>query len=328
MNTDLRIGIVGTGNIAHMLAEAMAMTEGIRVVAVASRSEETGRVFAAKYDLPAVYTSPTALAQAEDVDLVYIATPHPKHYEACMQVLAAGKPVLCEKPLTTNLEQTKALFAEANARGLFLMESMWTRFLPTSQRAREWIEMGRIGKVTLIDSDWAFPYDPAVSPGRLVDPALGGGALFDIGVYGIAMSSYYIGENPECWTGLCTPYVDGVDGSTALTLRYPGGALATVHVSLTCETPVTMTIYGEKGRIVLPRFYMANDVLLYEGDTLVDHEHVTFPQVEGYCWELAAVRDYIRAGITESPVVPARDSIAAAEVMCDMMHRFFPAYYN
>lgn len=327
MNNNLRIGIVGTGNIANMLAAAMAMTDGIRVTGVSSRSEETGRAFAAKYDIPAVYTSPTALAQADDIDLVYIATPHPTHYEACMQVLTAGKPVLSEKPLTTNLEQTKALFAEAKARGLFLTESMWTRYLPTTQRARAWIEAGRIGKVTMIDSDWAFPYDPAVSPRRLVDPALGGGALFDVGVYGIEMSSYYTGENPETWTGLCTPLVDGVDATTAVTLQYPGGALATVHVSLTCETPVTMTIYGEKGRIVLPRFYMANDVLLYEGDTLIDQETVTFEQVEGYCWELAAVRDYLRDGLTESPVVPAGDSIAAAEIMCDMMHHFFPAYY-
>lgn len=327
MNDTLRIGIVGTGDIAHMLAGAMNMTDGVRVAGVSSRSHEKGAAFAAVYDIPLVCTSATALAQSDEIDLIYVATPHPTHYETCMEALRAGKPVLCEKPMTTRVEDTKALFAEARARGLFLMEAMWTRFLPTITRAKAWIDEGRIGKVMFVDAEWSFGVDPSAPKQRLVDPALGGGALFDIGIYGIEMASYYAGENPQAWTGLCTPFVPGVDAMTALTLQYASGTLATVRVGLRGETPVTLTIYGEKGRIVLPRFYMANEALLYDGDTLVDRAAESFEQMRGYCWQIAAVRNYLRDGVLESPVVPAADSIAAAQVMCDMMHRFFPAYY-
>lgn len=323
----LRIGIVGTGNIAGTLAAACKLTPGVCAAAVASRSLETGRRFAAENDIPLVFEGVTALAQSGAVDLVYVATPHTAHFETCMAALQAGMPVLCEKPMTTRKADAEALFAEAKARGLFLMEGMWPRFLPGSIQAKQWIEAGRIGKVRFIDAIYSYAVDPANVKPRLVDPALAGGSTFDLGVYTVEMASYYAGADPQEWTGFATPYQSGSDATAVLALRYPGEILATLRTGLVCNAPVQMTIQGDRGRIELPRFFLANDVLLYEGAALTEHYHEEFVLPKGFCWQLAAVRDALAAGLTEHPLVPAASTIATAGVLEGMMHRFFPAYY-
>lgn len=325
--SELRVGIVGTGLIAAKFAAACGLTPGVRAAAVSSRSAEKGRGFAAENGIPLVYEGVTAMAESGEVDLVYVATPHTAHFETCMAALRAGKPVLCEKPLATRKADAEALFCEAEARGLFLMEGMWPRFLPGSLRARQWIEAGRIGNLRFIDAIYSFAVDPANVKPRLVDPALAGGSTFDLGVYTVEMASYYAGADPLAWTGFATPYQPGADATAAVALRYPGDILATLRMGLVCDAPVQMTIQGDKGRIELPRFFLANDALLYEGGALTEQYHEEFALPKGFCWQIAAVRDALAAGWTQHPLVPAAATIATAGVLESLMHSFFPTYY-
>lgn len=324
---EMRVGIVGTGNIASKFARACAQTAGVRPAGVSSRSLEKGTRFAEENGIDRVYVGVDQIIRDPEIDLIYVATPHTAHFEICMAALQAGKPVLCEKPMAMRKADAAALFAEARKQGVFFMEGMWSRFLPNSLQAKAWIEEGRIGKVRFLDGAFTFAVDPEAPKPRLVNPALGGGAMFDLGVYTVEMASYYAGADPEEWSGLCVPYCPGTDGSSVLSVKYPDGILATLRMGITCETPVMMTIYGEKGRIELPRFFLANEVRLYENGQLTQEKVQRFALPEGFCWQIAAVRDYLEAGVTESPVVPASTTIATAQVMESMMHRFFPDRY-
>ena len=324
---EIQIGIIGTGNIAAKFARACALTPGVCAAGVCSRSAQNGARFAAEHGIGRVYPSAAEMAAAEGIDLIYVATPHAAHFENCMTALRAGKPVLCEKPMAMHSAEAKALFAEAHARGVFLMEGMWTRFLPNSIRAREWIGSGRIGAVRFIDGMFSCGMDPAHPVPRLIEPALGGGALLDIGVYTIEMASWYAGAEPVEWSSLCTPYSPGVDALTAVLLRYPGGALATLRTGILCEAPARMTVFGEKGRVELPRFFSGAEALLYEGDTLVEHVREQTELPEGFCPQLAAVRDCLLAGMTECPVVPAAATLKTAEIMESVLHGAFPEWY-
>lgn len=325
--SDIRFGIIGTGNIASKFAAACTMTPGACPAAVSSRNMENGRRFAAENQIEKVYCGAQELVQAPDIDIVYVATPHPSHFENCMLALKAGKHVLCEKPMATKKADAAALFAEAKKRGLFLMEGMWSRFLPNSIRAKEWITSGRIGNVNFIDGIFSFAVDPQNPKPRLVDPALGGGSMFDLGVYTVEMASYYAGANPLNFEGFARDYCPGTDAAAAMVLSYPNGILSTLRTGITCEAPVMMTIVGDKGYIELPRFYLGNEVRLFEGDRLTERYHEEFVLPKGFQWQIAAVCGYLHNGITESPVVPAADTIATADVLEQMMHRFFPDFY-
>lgn len=324
---EVRFGIIGTGSIAARFARACALTPGVRAAGIASRSAENGARFAAENGVERVYLGAQALAASPEIDIVYVATPHTAHFETCMTALQANKPVLCEKPMATRRADAEALFAEAKRRGLFCMEGMWSRFLPNSRRAKDWIGEGRIGAVRFIDGMFSFAVDPVQPKPRLVEPSLGGGAMFDVGVYTVEMASYYAGEDPCAWSGFCTPYRPGTDAASILSLRYPGGVLATLRMGITCEAPPTMTVYGEKGRIEISRFFSAPEVRLYVGDALAEQRQEQTELPAGFCPQIAAVRDHLLAGETESPVVPASATIAAARIMEDMMHQFFPEFY-
>mgnify|MGYP001051690945 CR=1 FL=1 len=324
---DIRFGIIGTGNIASKFARACALTPGVRAAAISSRSEKNGEAFARENGVERVCIGAQALVSSPDIDIVYVATPHTYHFEHCMLALQAGKHVLCEKPMTVSRREAELLFAEARERNLFLMEGMWSRFLPNSRRALDWIREGRIGKVHFIDGIFSFAVDPKAPKRRLVDPACGGGAAFDLGVYMVEMASYYAGADPLRWDGFITEYCPGTDAAAVIAAEYPGQILATLRMGICCEAPVQMTIVGDRGRIEIPRFFVANEVRLYEGERLAETcvEDCELPK--GFCHEIAAVRDYLRAGVAESPVVPGSTTIATAEILLEMMHRAFPAYY-
>ena len=324
---EIRFGIIGTGNIASKFAAACLLTPGALPAAVSSRSEENGRRFAEQNGIEKVFHGAQELAESPDIDIVYVATPHTAHFENCMLALKAGKHVLCEKPMATKKADAEALFAEAKKRGLLLMEGMWPRFLPNSLRVKEWIDGGRIGKVKFIDGIFSFAVDPQRPKRRLVDPELGGGSMFDLGVYTVEMASYYAGANPQDFAGFDTEFCPGTDATAVMALRYPNGVLATLRTGITCEAPVMMTITGDKGYIELPRFFLANEARLFEGNTLTEKHTRRFELPEGFQWQIAAVCDYVREGVTESPVVPAADTIATADVLERMMHAFFPDRY-
>lgn len=324
---DIRFGIIGTGDIASKFARACILTPGASVAAVSSRNQENGQRFALENGIRKVFVGAQALVESSDIDIIYVATPHTAHFENCMLALKAGKHVLCEKPMATKKADAEVLFAAARERGLLLMEGMWSRFLPNTIRAKDWIKAGRIGNIKFIDGIFSFSVDPLQPKQRLVDPSLGGGSMFDLGVYTIEMASYYADANPLDYSGFATPFYPGSDATAVMVIRYPNGVLSTLRTGITCKAPVMMTIFGDKGYIELPRFFLANEVRLFENGQLTENIQDTFELPEGFVWQIAAVCEYVRSGVTESPVIPASDTIATAEVMEQMMHSFFPDLY-
>ena len=322
----LKIGIVGTGAIAAQMARACGMTEGVEAWAVSSRSREKAEAFARAHGIPCAFEGEDALCARPEVGLVYVATPHPAHFAAVMTALRAGKPVLCEKPMAMNGAEARALFEEADRRGLFLMEGMWTRFLPNMVTAKRWVDSGRIGRVRFIDGMFSFPTDPAHPNPRLVRAELGGGAMLDVGVYTVETASWFAGEHPCKSAAFCEPYAPGVDGTSAMLLRFPGGALATLRTGIDCPGGASMTVWGEKGRIELPGFFSAPEARLYEGMAREPSETVAencdLPR--GFTFQLAAVREDLAAGRTRSAVVPPEDTEDSCRLLGETMRRFFP----
>ncbi len=324
---EIRFGIIGTGNIASKFARACAMTPGACAAAISSRSAENGRRFAKENGVEKVCCGAQELVSSPDIDVVYVATPHPTHFENCMLALKAGKHVLCEKPMATKKSDAEALFAEAKKRGLLLMEGMWSRFLPNSILAKKWIKEGRIGNVKFIDGIFSFAVDPEQPKERLVNPALGGGSMFDLGVYTIEMASYYADANPLSFDGFATEFCPGTDATAVMALRYPNGILSTLRTGITCEAPVMMTVVGDKGYIELPRFFLGNEARLFIDGKLADQSSQSFELPEGFKWQIEAVCEYVRSGVTESPVISPADTIATVGILEQMMHRFFPDRY-
>ena len=323
----IRFGIVGTGSIAARFARALARVQGVEATGISSRSRERGEAFARENGVKRVYAGEEAMLADGAIDVVYVAVPHAAHYECCLRALQAGKHVLCEKPMCISAQEAQALFEEAQRRGLFLMEGMWSRFLPNSMLARRWIDEGRIGRVKLIDGVFSFAVDENAPKPRLVRPELAGGAMFDLGVYTIEMASYYAGCEPERWAVFCEPYCEGTDGTSVMALRYPNGVLATLRMGITCEAQPVMTIWGETGHIELPRFFSGACAVRYEGERLAERCEQDCELPGGFVWEIEAVRDALLSGCTRSAVVPPETTIATAKIMREMMHSFFPERY-
>lgn len=318
---EIRFGIIGTGNIATKFCTACGLTEGATAYAVASRSLDTGWAFAAAKGLSAVYGSVAALAQDPMVDCVYVATPHPMHAENCRQALESGKPVLCEKPMALNRQDAESLFALAREKRLFLMEGMWTRFLPGTRQALSWLKSGAIGTLKLMDFEFCYQMDEANPPPRLVLAEYGGGSLYDVGVYGIEMASFFAGANPEAFEGLLSEYAPGVDALAALVLRYPGGALATVRSAITCDSPCRAILFGTRGRIEIDSFYLASNLRLISGGHTLGEFHSSDDVAQGLRFQVQAVCADLRQGALQSTVVPPEDTIAAMTVLGQMMGR-------
>lgn len=237
---NFRWGILGPGRIAYKFADAFEVIPGAQVYAVGSRSLERAKSFAQNYGAPKAFDSYDALVNDPDVDAVYIATPHRFHFENAMLCLNAGKPVLCEKPLTVNAAQARTLFETARARKLFLMEGLWSRYFPLYRQVRQWLEAGEIGPVQLVTSTFGFTV-PHNHEDRLLDHELAGGTLLDMGVYNIALSQWiFEGKNPVSFTAFSSLGETNVDELTSVSLVYADGAVS----QFTCNILVPSAAVG------------------------------------------------------------------------------------
>lgn len=308
MTDILRWGIMGTGTIAHKMVEGLLALPDAEVAAVGSRSQATADAFADGHGIPRRHASYESLAADPKVDVVYIASPHSCHRDNTLLSLRGGKHVLCEKPFAINRREAEEMAAEARARGLFLMEAMWTRFLPAAVQTRRWLAEGRIGTPLIVHADFGFQeaYDPA---SRLFDPAFGGGALLDVGVYAVSFAAMVFGSAPDRVSGLADLCDNGVDGVNAAVLGYPGGGLAVLSSAVLAETPQEARITGASGGIHLPApFWRAEGAVLATGDGTV--ETVALPyQGNGYTHQAREVMDCIRAGRAESAVMPLDETL-------------------
>lgn len=320
----VRWGIIGPGNIARQFAKGLAATPGASLVAVASRSHERAAAFAAAHGGPRAYGSQAELAADPGVDAVYIATPHPQHLAAARACLEAGKAVLCEKPITVNAGQLEELIAVARARRAFLMEAMWTRFLPAMARVRGWLAEGAIGEPRLVTADFGFRcgWDPS---SRLLDPATAGGGLLDVGVYVLAFAGMVFGPQPERVAGFAHIGETGVDEQAALILGWSGGRLASLTCGVRTGTPQCARIDGTDGSISVPDFWRATRAVLKgaggRGETF-EQPH----RGNGYEYQAMEVARCLGAGLPESPVMPLAESLAIQRSMDELRRQWRLTY--
>ncbi len=305
-------GILGPGSIANRFAQSLGAVPGARLHAVGSRSQAKAGEFADKYNAPKRYGSYEALAEDPDVQVVYIATPHPQHKDAALLCLRHGKAVLCEKPFTVNAKEAAEVIDFARAQDLFLMEGMWARFFPAMVRVRELIASGTIGEARMLQADFGFR--AGVDPdSRLFSPALAGGGLLDVGVYPISLASMVFGT-PSDISGLATIGETGVDEMAAVTLKYPGGQLASIITGVRVNTPSNATIFGTDGSIAIhPPFWNPSRLTVSaQGKT----EEITVPYVDqGFNYEAQEVQDCLRAGKTESAIMPLDETLTVMQTM-------------
>ena len=304
----IRWGIAGTGVIAAAFAEDLRLLDDAELVAVGSRSQQSADRFADAHGVAGRHVGYDALAADPEVDAIYVAVPHTGHEEVTLTALAAGKAVLCEKPFAINAAQTERMVAAARAAGVFLMEAMWVRFLPHQIGLRELVAAGRIGEIRslIVDRGEVLSADPAH---RVLDPALGGGALLDLGIYPVSFASMFLGT-PDRIAAFATEAATGVDAQTSAVFGYQSGAQALISTALDARTANTASITGTKGRIDIVDWAdgrLPAKLTLLDGTT----QNLEFPREgKGLRLQAAEVGRCLRAGEKESPVMPLDETLS------------------
>ena len=311
MTQVIRWGILGTGKIAKAFATALQDTPGAQLAAVASRSVDSATKFGVEYGAQRCHGSYQALADDPEVDVIYIGTPHPMHHENALMCLNGGKGVLVEKSFTMNRRQAEDIVNLARHKKLFVMEAMWTRFMPAVVEAKRIVDSGEIGVPANVSADFGFTSD-AGPEHRLFAPELGGGALLDLGIYPLSMASFFLGPV----TGVkaqAEMAATGVDLQTAFTLTHQDGGVSSCACSLRSRTPTELTISGTKGFVRLhDRFHNTETITV----TLVDgasrsERTINLPRSgNGYTHEAQEVGRCIRAGRIESPMMPHEETLS------------------
>ncbi len=316
-------GFIGAGDIANRFMTGLIQVPDTYLAAAYSRTYARAKSFADKYNAK-VYATPEEMIADRNVDIVYVGTPHTVHKENTLMALSMGKPVLCEKPMAPNAEQVSEMIQTARQKKIYLMEAMWTRFFPAMEKIRSWLKDGRIGKVQLVIAD--FGYYERENPSHIIfNPDTAGGSLLDVGVYTIAFAFMVFGKKPNRVTGLADMTSTGVDAAMGCTLGFEGGGLALLYSAVNTDTPQEAQVIGEKGRIVIPRFWSPKEAHLYLGDKLEEsfkQEHAG----DGYQFEIAAVLEDIRKGRLENELMPLDESIAIAEVMDELRKQWGLVY--
>jgi predicted dehydrogenase len=306
-------GIISTGWIAGKFAADLVHARNGELYAVGSRSIESANEFAEKYQIPHAYGSYEDLLSDPEVDAVYIGTPHPFHKEAVLDALNAGKAVLCEKPFTINSGELEELIKLAREKKLFLMEAMWTRFLPTIRKVREWLDAGKIGEVRLVKAEFGFRtgWNPE---SRLLNLELGGGALLDAGIYPVSFASMIFGYEPEEIYSKAHIGETGVDEEFSIMLTYSGGRSAMLNGAVRLGMTNDAYIHGTEGYIHIPSFLNSKTAVLHiggqEAETFNDDRVST-----GYAFEAEEVGRCLSEGLTESSSITLEESLGIMKLL-------------
>jgi predicted dehydrogenase len=305
-------GIIGCGGIARKFADAVLKTSQTELYAVAAREKSRAEAFAKCFGNPKAYGCYEELMNDPKVDVIYVAVTHNAHYQVVKDCLLHHKNVLCEKPLVMTKPQAEELYQLAKENHLLLVEAMWTRMLPPYQKAKEWVKEGRIGRLKMIDAAFCiyFAFDPLH---RLYNPDLGGGALFDLGVYPIEFITGITEQSPVSISSSIAYCETGTDETSVISMLFPDGAVGTASCSCSTVGSCDAAIYGSEGYITFPHFYDAQVCKLYnQQNELIDEFEC--PCENGFVYEAAHVRDLFLNGETESPLIPMKDTILTAEI--------------
>lgn len=313
MKKPFRFAIMGAGNIANKFCDAVALLGDCQIVAVASKSYGRAENFAKRHGIAGFYDSYEQMLKAEKPDCVYIAACTDAHYELTMLCLGHGVPVLCEKAMFMNSEHARQAFTLSEQKKVFAMEAMWSRFLPAVNKAREWIQAGRLGELVCGNFMIGFhaPEDPA---NRYFNPDLGGGAAFDLLVYGYEITTYLIG-GPAVVEAAEAVFTDqGVDVTDHVLIRFGSGALVSLEATFLSSVKNEMILYGKKGKLVLTTPHYSSEAFLYdEAGNCVEH-YRDEGTVNGFTYEIEEAMNCIRKGQVESRVVPHELTLECAKL--------------
>jgi predicted dehydrogenase len=312
----LRWGIAATGGIATAFAQALERVEDAELVAVASRTPTRAREFANAVGAERAHGSYEALGDDPDVDIVYVASPHSRHRRDAVLFLDAGKHVLCEKPLALNASEVRSMTDAARRNRCFLMEALWSRFLPGYVELRRLLAEGVIGEPQLVEADFGFRVPDVEPTHRLFDVAQGGGALLDLGIYPLNLAFMVLGR-PEAVAAVGQLGATGVDEQTAAVLRHRSSAVSVVKAAIRTSMTCTARIAGTEGFVAIPAFMHCPQHLTV---TTMAGEQVLETPMEGngLHHQVHEVQRCVRDGRSESPLMPWSESLALAATMDDI----------
>jgi len=301
-----KVGIIGAGWIAEKMAEALAPLEDYCVYAIASRSIGKATEFAGRWNIPKAYGSYEDMVKDNDVDLVYIATPHSHHFPHAMLALNAGKPVLVEKAFTANAAEAEELIETARSKGLFITEAIWTRYMPLSHKVKEIMESGIIGKPRVITATLCYMME---FKERILRPDLCGGALLDLGVYALNFARMYFGTDIVRTVSNCHLGPTGIDLQECISLSYADGKMANLQAGTLCLNDRQGIINGTEGYIRVDNINCPEVVEVYRNYELVERYVKPEDMVNGYEYQVIEARRCIEAGLPESPMMPHQETL-------------------
>ncbi len=308
----IKWGVLGCGRIAEKFVTDLKKVPGSVLWAVGSREKARADDFADKHAAMRAYKSYEELARDSDLDIVYVATPHSLHCENSILCLSNRKAVLCEKPMAVNTKEVVSMVNCARKRKIFLMEAMWTRFMPVIVKVRQWLKEEKIGDVRMVYADFGFQAEKADPHSRLFNKNLAGGALLDVGVYPVALAYMVLGSKPIAISAQSFLGKTGVDEQTAMILKYKNGAIAQLSCSIQVMTPDEATICGTKGTIKIhPPFWRGLSATL----EINGKEPVTIEGDSGYHFEAIESMRCLGKKLLESNIMTHQDSIDIAETM-------------
>lgn len=308
----MKIGILGAGNIAGTLAKTMSQMPEAECYAVAARDIGRAEDFSRKYGFTKAYGSYEELVCDEQVELVYIATPHSHHYEHMKLCIMHGKPVLCEKAFTMNGVQAEEIVSLAKEKGVYAAEAIWTRYMPSRQIINEAIASGILGQVSMLTANLSYDID---AKERIIRPELAGGALLDVGVYALNFALMHFGNEIAKIDSSVMKTNTGVDGMETITLSYQNGTMASLTAGIYGRSDRKGVIYGEKGYLVVENINNPQAVRIYDANDKLMKEYEVPEQISGYEYEIRECIEQIRKGAKESVSMPLQTSIEVMEMM-------------
>lgn len=312
----MKIGIMACGGIAHTMARTLTAMIGrgdnVEKYAVASRDIKKAEAFAKEHDFKKAYGTYDELVEDKEVELIYIASVHSNHYEDIKRCLDNGKHVLCEKAFTTDANQARELFELAQNKGLLLTEAMWVKYMPLVNTLREVLASKVIGNITTVTANLHYSIDMNQ---RIVDPALAGGALLDVGVYTISFATICMGFDIASVNAVCTKFDTGVDKQNNVTIIYNDGRMAVCNSGTQAISDRKGIIYGRKGYIIVENINNPESISVYDNEHNRIEYHEAKAQLTGYEYEVLASIDAINKGLTECPECPHDESVKIMEIM-------------
>ena len=316
---DLRVGIIATGWIAEKAALTIQHMEGVTCHAVASRSFEKAEAFAQQWGIPNAYGSYSELITAPDIDLIYVGTPHSHHYDVTMEAIQHGKPCLVEKAFMANYEQSLAIVNAAREKKVFLAEAIWTRYQPIVQTIRQIIKDGRLGDLRLLTA--SIGYSMGDKP-RIMRADLCGGALLDLGVYGINFVRMFCDAKIERIESQCMKSDTGMDLTNTISFNMAGGIMANIQSSACCVNDNQGTICGTEGYLIVDNINNPQTVKVYKRDRIFVEEIKVPQQITGYEYQFLACKDALEQGLTESPYMLLDETLYIMKMMDDLRFKW------